>query len=86
MKTILAGSQNFWKCLLAVLLLSFLPQRAATQTSPDNGQAARISARIDESSRVTLRGNTHPLALAQNDQGKVDPAFKLDRITMMFLP
>lgn len=72
--------------LLPVLLLLLLPQRAGAQTSPANGRAPRINARIDESSMVTLRGNTHPLARSENDQGKVAPEFKLDRITMMFSP
>jgi subtilase family serine protease len=35
--------------------------------------AIRIVDRIDESQLVTLRGNTHPLANAQNDRGRVSP-------------
>jgi hypothetical protein len=35
--------------------------------------AVRIVDRIDENNLVTLKGNTHPLANAQNDRGRVSP-------------
>jgi hypothetical protein len=39
---------------------------------------------VDDSRLIELRGNIHPLARPQYDQGKVDPSFKIERITMMF--
>ena len=35
--------------------------------------AVRISQAVNESSLVTLKGNTHPLANAANDRGRVRP-------------
>jgi subtilase family serine protease len=35
--------------------------------------AARIVDRIDENQLVTLKGNTHPMARARNDRGRVSP-------------
>jgi hypothetical protein len=69
--------------LLAATLLLFVPEFAAAQ-----GSAAkpRIAAQVDESRLTVIRGNVHPLARAQYDQGKVDPSLKLERITMMLQP
>ena len=33
---------------------------------------------------MTLQGNTHPLARAQYDQGRVDPSLKVERVAMLF--
>ena len=41
-----------------------------------------ITARIDESKRVTLRGNTRPEAIARNDRGRVWPGFKLEHMLL----
>ena len=57
------------------------PFAASAQT---NGVPSRIAAQINESNLTTLRGNTHPLARQQYDQGRVDPAMKMERITMAF--
>ncbi len=69
--------------LLAAVLLLLLPGLAAAQGSVAK---PRIAAQVDESTVTVLRGNLHPLARPQYDQGKVDPSFKLERITMMFQP
>jgi hypothetical protein len=45
---------------------------------------SRISAPIDESRLMTLSGNVHPLARAENDQGKAAPTLPMERITMVF--
>ncbi len=57
------------------------PFAASAQT---NGVPSRIAAQFNESNLTTLRGNTHPLARQQYDQGRVDPAMKMERITMAF--
>src|ERR1700722_4696556 len=48
----------------AVVALLAAPWAAHAQ-----GIAPRVAGIVDESNLVTLRGNTHPLARAQNDQG-----------------
>lgn len=76
----LLGSQALWAGVLAVVL----PGLAAAQTIAVQPRIA--AAQIDDSKLTVLRGNTHPLARAQYDQGKADPSLKLERITMMFQP
>jgi subtilase family serine protease len=68
---------------LAGALLLLVPGLAAAQGSVVR---PRIAAQVDDSRLTELRGNIHPLARPQYDQGKVDPSFKLERITMMFQP
>jgi hypothetical protein len=71
------------RALLAGSILLFIPGIATAQ-----GVAARtrIAASVDDSRVFEVRGNMHPLARPAYDQGKVDPTFKLERITMMFQP
>jgi hypothetical protein len=45
--------------------------------------AARVTERIDVSKLVTLRGNTHALARAQNDQGAAPPDLPMNRIMLV---
>jgi hypothetical protein len=72
------------KTLWAGALVLILPGLAAAQTISVQPRIA--AAQIDDSRLTVLRGNTHPLARAQYDQGKTDPALNLERITMMFQP
>ena len=44
---------------------------------------ARIVQAINESKSVALRGNTHPLARAEFDQGLVDPQLPMERMTLL---
>jgi len=46
------------------------------------GAASRIGT-IDESSRVTLRGNRHPLAVSANDRGEADPSLPMQRMLLV---
>src|SRR5215469_10584002 len=64
-------------CLLstAVLLTSF--SFAATQERIASGIAGQS---------VPLRGNVHPLAKAQFDMGRVDPAMPMGTITLLTTP
>jgi hypothetical protein len=41
-----------------------------------------ITERIDDSQRVTLRGNTRPEAIARNDRGRVWGAFRLEHMLL----
>jgi len=54
--------------LLVVSLLTFAVGRASAQTPPVR---ARITEAVDETNRVQLRGNVHPLARPEFDQGVV---------------
>ncbi len=62
--------------LLCVLFAS------AELSSSENPQ--RIHENIEDGRTVVLRGNVHPLATAQQDQGEVEESFQLPRITMFF--
>jgi hypothetical protein len=44
---------------------------------------ARVTERIDTSKLVTLRGNTHALARAQNDLGAAPPDVRMNRIMLV---
>jgi len=58
---------------LAAILLGFAPLSSVRATAQSAAPAARIVNAIDESSLVTLKGDTHPLANAANDRGRVSP-------------
>ena len=45
--------------------------------------APRITQPVDENNLVTLRGNTHPLARAQNDQGAVADSQPINRMLLL---
>jgi hypothetical protein len=66
--------------LLAGALLLLTPALAVAQ-----GGAAtpRITARVDENTLTVLRGNTHPLARPQNDQGAVADSQQLRRMLLL---
>ena len=46
----------------------------------------RITSFIDNEQRVTLHGNVHPLANAQNDGGAVAPGFPMEHMILTLLP
>ncbi len=75
----LAGLRRAALAPLALTLLAPLAVFAQSNAAP-----ARVTAEISESSLTTLRGNTHPLARPQYDQGRVAPSLKLERMTMLF--
>ncbi len=45
--------------------------------------AVRIVDKVDENRRITLRGNTHPLAVAANDIGAVPPGQPMRRMLLL---
>ncbi len=67
---------RFWKFLLPLL----------ASTVCFAAQSDRIPGPIDSSQRVTLAGRIHYKALPQYDQGRVEPTFALDYVTMLFAP
>src|SRR5579864_356618 len=68
------------KAFLAGALLLLLPGFASAQA---NLARPRITDRIDESSLTVLRGNTHPLARPQFDQGAAPPNLPMDRMMLV---
>jgi pro-kumamolisin-like protein len=68
---------------LAGALLFVMPGLVAAQ---DVAAQPRIGAQVEDGRLAVVRGNVHPLARPQYDQGKTDPSFKLERVTMMFQP
>jgi subtilase family serine protease len=65
---------------LAVVSVSLVSQRASGQSS-----AARslITAPVEEGKLTVLRGNTHPLARAQYDQGVAPASLPMDRMYLV---
>jgi uncharacterized protein (TIGR03437 family) len=49
-------------------------------------QPDRLTGRIDESARVVLRGHVSPQIGPQNDDGPVEPSFRLQGMTINFKP
>src|SRR5580700_10137662 len=54
----------------------------ALAAAPALAQKDRIAGQIDSRRMVVLKGNVHPNAQPQFDQGPVDPAMKLNYITL----
>src|SRR5437867_3461850 len=77
--------------LFVLVLTMALPAfRAAAQTKPNSAPAAqaaaipaRITQAIDETQLVRLRGNVHPLARPEFDQGPVSDASPMKRMMLV---
>ena len=72
------------------LLLALPAVRAAAQSKPDSASSAqaaavpaRITQAIDETQVVRLKGNVHPLARAEFDQGPVSDAAPMKRMMLL---
>ena len=72
--------------LAALVLGAFAPLARAQAPAQNAAVPSRITQPMDETNRITLRGNTHPLARPQFDQGAVATSLKLERVTMLFQP
>jgi subtilase family serine protease len=66
--------------LLLGSLFTFAVGRASAQTQPVR---ARIIEAVDETNLVQLRGNVHPLARAEFDQGVVDDSQPMNRMLLL---
>src|SRR5580692_526933 len=80
--------------ILCPLLSLDLPARALPPVDPPNPPQNqlpfvevndRVTSFIDDDQRVTLRGNVHPLALAQYDAGAVAPDFPMEHMLLTLL-
>jgi hypothetical protein len=66
-----------WLQLIPMLLL--MAQGLVLAEQPD-----RITATIDSSQTVVVKGTVHPLAQPHEDQGRMDPGTRLEGVTMAF--
>lgn len=69
----------------ACLLIGFVLPASAfafTQAKPPN-HGPRIVTNIDEANRVTLKGNTHPLALPKFDKGPVSDSLPMQHMILV---
>jgi len=66
--------------VLPLLAFVFLPVSGRAQTPPT---APRITTPVDEAVLTTLRGNTHPLARPEFDQGPAPPSLPMDRMLLV---
>jgi uncharacterized protein (TIGR03437 family) len=64
----------------------FLPIGLSIVPSTVIAQESRIVGQIDSAQTVTLSGNLNPRAQARYDIGPVDPAFKLNYVTLVLKP
>jgi hypothetical protein len=75
------GSVSLFISLFFPLLTAFVFLPVSGRAQPQ--AAPRITTPVDESVVTTLRGNTHPLARPEFDQGSLDPSMPL-RATIVF--
>jgi hypothetical protein len=68
--------------LTIAALLFALPEPASAQSRPPAARS-RVLQAIDDSNVTTLRGNTHPLARAEFDQGALDDTAPLRRMVLV---
>ena len=70
--------------IIRFLLTATLCLLTTASTIAQDKSVNRVVAQVNDAVRTAVRGNLHPLALAQNDQGLQDPSSNLDRVTMFF--
>ncbi|MFZ0771226.1 MAG: protease pro-enzyme activation domain-containing protein [Candidatus Sulfotelmatobacter sp.] len=77
--------------LVLTVLLTFIsqetPARAQPPADPLSTQPQdRITSFVDDDQLVALRGNRHPLAIAQYDTGAVAPDYPMEHMLLTLLP
>src|SRR5579863_3911616 len=70
----------FSRTLLCLAFLCFFCPRAESQTA---NAPALITQAVDENNLVTLKGNVHPLARSEFDQGAVSDGQPLHRMLLL---
>src|SRR5580704_4381060 len=86
-----ASTMTIRNCGLSLAILFAFPGlRVSAQTKPDSASAtqavalpARITQAIDETQLVTLKGNVHPLARPEFDQGVVSDSMPMNRMLLV---
>src|SRR6266851_8556816 len=74
------GNLSLPRLMLIYSCLFFIPVAAWPQTPSTQ---SRIVERVNEGALVTLRGNTHPLAQPQFDQGAAPPDLPMARMLLV---
>jgi hypothetical protein len=75
------SSASVFLCFL--LILASHSGSSLAQSTTDHDSARHITAQIDDSQRVTLRGNVHPLAQPQFDRGPAPSSDPTGRIQLL---
>jgi pseudomonalisin len=91
MLRLLPASRRAFSFLASIILLPVLSLDLPAQAQPplppvQNQKRDRITRFIDDEQTVTLRGNRHPLAIAQYDAGAVAPDFPMEHMLLTLLP
>jgi hypothetical protein len=71
--------------LALIILISCsanISAQTAAATAPVNN-VARVTQAVNESSRVTLKGNTHPMANAKNESGVAPDSLPMERMLLV---
>ncbi|HVI11100.1 MAG TPA: S53 family peptidase [Candidatus Binatia bacterium] len=83
----LVTPQRIITIIINLLSLFTVPSAAQPDPNPLLTQPKdRITIFIDDDQRITLRGNTHPLASANYDAGTVRSDFPMERMILTLLP
>jgi hypothetical protein len=69
--------------LSVLLFASFFCLPLLSQSATAAGAVSRITAPVDESSRVALQGNVHPMAQARFDRGEAPSSMATGRVTLV---
>jgi trimeric autotransporter adhesin len=70
-------------CLQSLRLLTLFAAFASSLALAQSQSASRITQPIDDSRRVTLKGNVHPLSRPSYDQGAVPDSFPAERMFLI---
>ncbi len=70
------------KVVLVCLFAGLFVHRTLAFSQPP-ASAARIVDRIDENQLITLKGNTHPLAISRNDLGAANPNLAMSDLILV---
>ena len=70
-------------CLFGLLLMVFCFTAASSWAQCARKAVNRVTTAVDESARVALTGNVHPMARQEFDQGRVDDSLELEHIILL---
>ena len=71
------------RVLSCAVVLSIVALMSGTALHSQAGRAGLVSQAVDESARVVLSGNTHPLATRAADRGAVSPSAPASRMLLL---
>jgi uncharacterized membrane protein len=72
--------------LFGLFAISAMPLWARPKDPFSTRPVDRILNAVDDSARVRLPGNVHPLAKARYDEGAVEPEFRMERMVLLLQP